>query len=113
MTNSCHGCLQNCYRTINGRYELWNPDMLGYNFFAEAKRLWEVEIHNDGSVTTFQAAMVFSATYNLYTMDNIDLSYGIAAVQLAGQLNVFAAYDDMSSTSEVEQQAYIYTAWGM
>lgn len=98
---------------MNGRYEFWNPDTLGYKFLAEAKRIWEVEMHNDGSITTVQAALIINLIYNLYAMDKVGMSYGIAAVQLADQLNLFAAHDDSPSMSEVQRHGYTYTAWSI
>ena len=98
---------------MKGRYEFWNPEMLGYKFFAEAKRAWDVEIHNNGRITTVQAAMVLCAIHNLYAMDKVGISFGNGAVKLAHELNAFASHADMTCITDVERRAYTYTAWSM
>ena len=102
---------QNCCQTIKGRYEFWNPNRLGYKFFAEARGLWDIEKHNNGSITAVQAALLMNVTYNLYAMDKIGIAFGAEAVKLAQRLQLFAATADMVGTSERERHGYSYTAW--
>lgn len=105
--------IQNCCRALRGRYEFWNPDRLGYKFFAEARRLWDVRSNNDGDVTTVQAAYTMSVIYNLYAMDKIGVPFGVAAVKLAYRLKLFSSPAEMPNTTQRERQGNIYTAWSL
>ncbi|RFN54941.1 zn(2)-c6 fungal-type DNA-binding domain protein [Fusarium flagelliforme] len=62
---------------------------LGYKFFAEAKRLWELELMEKSSITTVQAAMIFHIMYNIYSMDKLGMTYGVQAVAMAKDLKLF------------------------
>jgi hypothetical protein len=64
------------------RAKFWNPQTLGYQFLAEARRLWEFETGNV-HLTTIQAAMVISIVHGANGSDKIGDSYLKQAVSAA------------------------------
>jgi hypothetical protein len=101
--------LQSCYLQFSNRAEYWNPHSLGYKFFAEARRLWELERFESRSVTTVQAGMVINVTYNVYSMDKIGLSYGAQAASIAYEMGMFKPPDGL--IDRALQTVRDYTAW--
>ncbi|KAI1777970.1 hypothetical protein F4818DRAFT_447889 [Hypoxylon cercidicola] len=79
-------------REIPDRTKFWVPQTLGYQFLAEAKRLWEVESRKDSAhLTTIQAAIVLSIVANTTAMDKVGTSYLLQAIAMATSLNLFSA----------------------
>ncbi|KAH9903958.1 nitrate assimilation regulatory protein nirA [Xylariomycetidae sp. FL2044] len=97
----------NCYAGFPDRGEYWNPRTLGYKFFTEARRLWEME--RTESITTIQAAMITNILYNMYSMDKLGMTYALQAVSMAYSLGLF------SSTAHIKnprrRHAYEFTSW--
>ncbi|PMB70555.1 Nitrogen assimilation transcription factor nirA [Beauveria bassiana] len=76
------------------RVEYWNPQSLGYKFFAEARRLWDMDRLEPDSVTTIQAGMIMNIIYNVYSMDKVGLSYGAQASAMAYKMGSVAIRAD-------------------
>ncbi|KAJ3493402.1 hypothetical protein NLG97_g4751 [Lecanicillium saksenae] len=97
------------YRLMHVRVEYWDPQSLGYKFFAEARRLWDMERIEPRSVTTVQAGMVMNITYNVYSMDKVGLSYGFQAAAMAYEIGLFKPANGV-----IEPDVHTvrdYTAW--
>ncbi|KAJ4865698.1 fungal zn(2)-Cys(6) binuclear cluster domain-containing protein [Trichoderma breve] len=105
LTQAC-----SCCRTFSDRLEYWNPDSLGYRFFAEARRLWELEAGQKSSITTVQAGMVINIIYNMYSMDKIGMTYDVQAIAMAHDLKLF---DGPTSKNRRKQRGYDFTAWSI
>ncbi|KAF4340441.1 nitrate assimilation regulatory nirA [Fusarium beomiforme] len=99
----------NCNPDLSDRLEYWNPHSLGYKFFAEAKRLWEMELMEKSSITTVQAAVIINIIYNMYSMDKLGMTYGVQAVAMAKDLKIF--YSSSRPKSMKRQHVYDFTAW--
>ncbi|KAF6519576.1 hypothetical protein HZS61_015993 [Fusarium oxysporum f. sp. conglutinans] len=62
------------YAKIANRTEFWNPRTLQYQFSAEARRLWDMEVDSP-SLTTIQAGLIMSLTCNVNGVDKAGWSY--------------------------------------
>ncbi|SCO92559.1 uncharacterized protein FRV6_16687 [Fusarium oxysporum] len=100
---------QNCNPDLPDRLEYWNPHSLGYKFFAEAKRLWELELMEKSSITTVQAAAIINIIYNMYSMDKLGTTYGVQAIAMAKDLKIFDP--SCRPKSKSRQHVYDFTAW--
>ncbi|KAK4195111.1 putative nitrogen assimilation transcription factor [Triangularia verruculosa] len=101
----CIGCY--CHQKLPGRSESWNPKNIGYQFLAEAKRLFEVEVEAPRpsrddpewkqrdwecrQLTTIHAALLLNVIYNLNGSDRLGWRYAIRAVELANEIQLFQA----------------------
>lgn len=56
------------------RLEYWNSESLLYRFLAESRRLWELELEKEPSITTLQAAMILNPVYSMSSMEAQGLS---------------------------------------
>jgi hypothetical protein len=101
---------QMCYSKIPNRFEYWNPRTLGYQFLAEAKRLWELE-SGRSKLTTIQAGPIINIVLNMSCMDKLGWAYTLKAVALAYDLNLFNP--PLEPTSKEMQGARNFTAWGL
>ncbi|KAI0593504.1 hypothetical protein F4775DRAFT_577668 [Biscogniauxia sp. FL1348] len=95
---------------IANRTEFWNPRNIGYQFLAEAKRLWEQE-SGENRLTTIQAGMIINAIYNVSGADSIGWAYSIQALALAHNMGMFDA--ELRTTSKKVHDAQVFTAWTM
>lgn len=99
-------------REIPDRTKFWVPQTLGYQFLAEAKRLWELESRKDSAkLTTIQAAIVLSIVATTTAMDKVGTSYLLQAMAMATSLGMFTA--TMGTESEKVRRARAFTAWGL
>ena len=105
---SCADSWQHCHRGIPDRSEFWQPRNLGYQFLAEAKRLWELA-QDDGKLTTAQAGMLISATCNANGVDKIGWPYLVQAVKIANELELFAK--NVATTNRKSRLSRVFTAW--
>ncbi|GAM83838.1 hypothetical protein ANO11243_018280 [Dothideomycetidae sp. 11243] len=96
-----------CCSKMDNRAEYWNPHTLLYRFFAEARRLWELEA-TEPCITTVQAGVVFNVVYNLCGLDEIGQVYRINSIALAYQLRLFEPIFDANDRT---RRGKIYTAW--
>ncbi|KAK4673334.1 hypothetical protein QC763_110990 [Podospora pseudopauciseta] len=121
----CIGCY--CHRKLPGRSESWNPQNIGNQFLAEAKRLFEVEAevprpsmldpewqqkYHDWEcrrLTTVQAALLLNVIYNLNGSDRLGWRYTIRAVEMAHEIRLFQAVP--SHVSSDIRCAREFTAW--
>ncbi|KAK3899213.1 hypothetical protein C8A05DRAFT_46654 [Staphylotrichum tortipilum] len=125
----CVGCF--CHRGLQGRAEFWNPRNLGYQFLAEAKRLFELGCEEErpfkhpndldwerknreweqGRLTTIQAAQLLNLVYNLNGSDKIGWRYTLRAIEMAHEIQLMRPPQDRH-TPEM-QCVRAYTAWGL
>ena len=104
LADACHG-----YSRIQYRNEPWNPRNLGYQFLAEAKRLWELEL-GDKKITTIQAALVMAMTSKMDGIDKVGWLYLSQAIQMAYDLNLFKDIEVKSMKMRTARQ---FTAWAV
>ena len=93
---------------LQDRVESTGTRRTGYKFFAEAKRLWEVERMEEASLTTLRSAIVISILYNMYSMDNVVMTYSVQPVTMAKELNLFGT---PAVTDSRMRNAHDHTAW--
>ncbi|KAJ4117481.1 hypothetical protein NW768_010844 [Fusarium equiseti] len=90
---------------VHGRNEPWDTESLCYRFFAETKRLWELEM-GESKLTTCQAAMVMNSVYNMDGLDQIGNLYMVQAAKIAYNLDLFGA----KGRGEMDVAKH-FTAW--
>jgi hypothetical protein len=96
--------------SLPGRNEPWNGQSLSYRFFAEAKRLWELEL-GESTLTTLQAALVMNAVYNMDGLDQVGHIYMVSAAKIAQNMNLFAPQAvDQPADVHVARR---FTAWSL
>ncbi|KAG6056215.1 hypothetical protein E4U17_002343 [Claviceps sp. LM77 group G4] len=83
---------------------------LGYEFLAEAKKLWELDKDRPILITTIQAALVLSVTLNVCSAEALGMRYARAAVAMAVDHGLYDE-SDAQRKSEPIQQAHDFTAW--
>lgn len=106
--------IQNCCNTVQNRFDYWDPSGIGYKFFAEARRLWDIQFHQESHVTSIQAALVMGVMFNLYAMDRVGITYMTEGVRLARNLNLFELPQYMGvNISERELRGFGFTAWSL
>jgi hypothetical protein len=90
------------------RNQPWNTASLCYSFFAEAKRLWEIEM-GESKLTTLQAALVMNSVYNMDGLDQIGNIYMVQAAKMAYNMDLFSpSQPDNRTDMDVARQ---FTAW--
>lgn len=107
---SCTDAQQHSALALSNRSEFWNPRTLGYQFMAEAKRLWDME-RGINRLTTVQAGPILYLALAICGADKIGSSYLIQSVAMAENLGLF-----QSTGSPVEgkaQDARDFTAWAI
>ncbi|KAF2634761.1 nitrate assimilation regulatory protein nirA [Massarina eburnea CBS 473.64] len=102
---ACHS-----YRQLPDRMHYWDPNTLGYKFFAEAKRLWELESNIDKSLTTIQTALIFNNLCNVNCVDKIGIAYKNQAIAIAHELGLFDPLLDTEGKRVRDSRTF--TAWG-
>ncbi|KAL2261349.1 hypothetical protein VTK26DRAFT_4346 [Humicola hyalothermophila] len=125
----CLGCF--CHRELQGRAEFWNPRTLGYQFFAEAKRLFELEAEierplrfphdqdwerkvqewEQRMLTTIQAALLINLIHNLNGSDKIGWRYTKRAIDMGNEIQLWSG--PLGSHGPEMQSVRAYTAWGL
>lgn len=93
---------------IQGRNEPWDTESLCYRFFAETKRLWELEM-GESKLTTLQAALVMNSIYNMDGLDQIGNLYMVQAAKIAYNLDLFRRCEGRDRT-EMDVARH-FTAW--
>ncbi|SCO81443.1 related to nitrate assimilation regulatory protein nirA [Fusarium oxysporum] len=104
LAESCSFCPD-----TTSRLEYWNPESLRYRFLAESRRLWELELEKEPSITTLQAAMVLNPVYNMSSMETQGLSFGAQALALSHRLGILEALP--AELDQRQRHVYGYTAW--
>jgi len=110
--SSCHRLLntrQGCYYKLQDRLEYRNPQSLGFQFLAEAKRLWDLEQDNNTHITTIQASLIINLVLIMQSADKMGMTYTVHAVSMAQRLGLFGPLTDI--TDDKKRNSHIYTAW--
>ncbi|KAH6663569.1 hypothetical protein F5X68DRAFT_218053 [Plectosphaerella plurivora] len=115
----CSSLLVNCvlavgshtHGTLAHRAEYWNPHTLGYQFLAEAKRLWEIDISSGPTITTLQAALVMQLLLNISGMDKVGRMYGRQITGIARELGLFGYLTHIEDPRLL--QAHQFMAWSL
>lgn len=98
---------------IDGRARFWDPHTLVYRFMAEAKRLWEFELHETTmSLTILQATVLLCILYNQFGMDKVGQPYMFEALRIAQCLGIFTDSPDVGEDSR-SRDAATFTAWAL
>lgn len=125
----CVGCY--CHRGLRSRAEFWNPKNIGYQFLAEAKRLFEFEAdvkRPDGSpgdpewerrcaqwedrkVTTIQAALILNIICAFNGADKIGWRYTLRAIEMASEIQLFRK--PREDIGPAVQCVRSFTAWSI
>ncbi|PVI05577.1 hypothetical protein DM02DRAFT_584122 [Periconia macrospinosa] len=101
---ACHS-----HEDLANRSDYWDPQTLGYKFFAEAKRLWEIESMSKKSLPTLQAALIFNVLFNVDCMDMIGLTYQTQAIDIAHEIDLFNTDTHVTRSSGTNSRAF--TLW--
>ena len=105
LVNAVLASATHYHSKIQGRNEPWDTESLCYRFFAETKRLWELEM-GESKLTTCQAALVMNSIYNMDGLDQIGNVYMVQAAKIAYNLDLFGA--NGLGEMDVAKQ---FTAW--
>ncbi|KAH7191735.1 nitrate assimilation regulatory protein nirA [Fusarium flagelliforme] len=101
----------NSYAANPDRAQYWNPRNITYQFFAETKRLWELERLREPSLTTLQAALVITLVLNMGGLDKLGMTYLIQGAAMAHELGLFDSPGTVRDTKL--RNARDFTAWGL
>jgi hypothetical protein len=97
---------------LSERYEYWNPRNYGYQFLAEAKRLWEIETMSSRvRLTTIQASVLLHLTNVMNAIDAVGSTYTEKAVDMAHRIKLFGPNDTIQDTKR--RTARVFTAWAL
>ena len=77
---------------------------------AEARRLRELEVHED-SLTTVQATMLMGVTYNMNAMDKVGASYIDQCCAMIRRMKLFDPH--LVGMDDKTKSARGWTAWAM
>ncbi|RYP19655.1 hypothetical protein DL765_003248 [Monosporascus sp. GIB2] len=97
------------YRLTTDRAAYWMPENIGYRFFAEARRLLDLERSN-ASITTIQAAAIINLTCIINGVDALGWQYFQMSLEMAKRLNLFSYTPE---SDQEWQRAAAITAWGL
>ncbi|PVI01196.1 hypothetical protein DM02DRAFT_717996 [Periconia macrospinosa] len=102
-----------CYDKFPNRSHYWDPSSLGYLFFAEAKRLWEIKITKGkySDLPTIQAAWAINCVYVLCGLDKIGKVYRDQGVAMAHGLGLFSGNEHVAP--QRLRDARNFTAWAL
>ncbi|RSL48676.1 hypothetical protein CEP51_015601 [Fusarium floridanum] len=106
LANACHGQLE-----LPDRSSFWKPHTLGYQFLAEAKRLWELERNSRKRITTRQAGAIICVTCNIDGIDKIGTSYLAQSIAMGVEMGLFS--QTFASRSLRQRTVYAMTAWSV
>ncbi|KAK4216540.1 hypothetical protein QBC37DRAFT_86806 [Rhypophila decipiens] len=123
------GCVY--YKDVEYRGEHWNPKFIGYQFLAEARRLFDIESEVERphilpsdplgpqklkewechQLTTIQACVLLNLTYNCNGSDAIGWRYTARALDMAREIGLFDGADEYGDRHT--QCVRTYTAWAV
>ncbi|KAM0274397.1 hypothetical protein ACHAQH_007899 [Verticillium albo-atrum] len=107
MAEACHG-----YSAITERYRFWDPHKLTYQFMAETRRLWELEMNSgEDRITTVQAAMTICACYSTTGLDKLGMEYLAQGIKMAQRLGLFGSLEHIENP--LRRRVYSMTAWAL
>ncbi|KAM7209353.1 hypothetical protein V8F20_000403 [Naviculisporaceae sp. PSN 640] len=126
LANACYYC-----RDVEYRGQHWNPKFIGYQFLAEARRLFDIESAADRprispidaqgqykikewechQLMTIQACGLLTLVYNYNGSDAIGWGYTVRAIDIAHQIGLFdGARGDLDRHTQCVRD---YTAWAL
>ncbi|KAI8714859.1 Zn(2)-C6 fungal-type domain-containing protein [Fusarium sp. LHS14.1] len=106
LANACHG-----QQELPDRSSFWKPHTLGYQFLAEAKRLWELERNSRKRITTLQAGAIICISCNIDGIDKIGASYLAQCIAMGVDMGLFT--QTFASKSSRQCTVYAMTAWSL
>ncbi|CAI6337654.1 unnamed protein product [Periconia digitata] len=104
MALACHS-----HQDSRNRADHRNPKNLGYRFFAEAKRLWELHSTSKKSLPSLQTALLLNLLFNLHSSDRIGRSYQDQAISIAHEIDLFNLATHTMSASGRDSRGF--TLW--
>jgi hypothetical protein len=98
---------------LPSRFRYWDPDSLAYRFFAEAKRLWELQGFRDDhrNLLSAQVAMLMNVIYSLCALDKIGSVFAMKSLAIAKDLRLFDG--NASIKPKRVQNARNFSAWAL
>lgn len=102
---ACHAV-----QTLRHRSEFWKPPTLVYQFAAEARRLWEMEVHRP-RITTIQAGLLMSLTHGIDGTDVLAWSHLVQTVAMAHTMGLMDEVHPAADRTSLSHVNKIYTAW--
>ncbi|KAH7029827.1 uncharacterized protein B0I36DRAFT_245517 [Microdochium trichocladiopsis] len=99
------------FRPFPDRVKYWDPATLGYRFFAETRRLWDLE-SDKASIPAIQAAVIIHAYYCLCGLDMLGWTYTFRAVQMGHAMNLFNGCPGPDTTPRMHNAAG-FVAWAL
>ncbi|KAK8129870.1 hypothetical protein PG999_002250 [Apiospora kogelbergensis] len=87
----------------------WHPDNMGYRFYAEAKRLLELD-HGSPKITTVQAAAILNSVCNINGTDELGWPFLRKSLSMAQQLDLFVHSPESSRLWQIVAGT---TAWSL
>ncbi|KAK4154424.1 nitrogen assimilation transcription factor nirA [Chaetomidium leptoderma] len=113
LVNSVLAFASIAYSGLSRRYEYWNPRNLSYQFLAEAKRIWEVEITSGRTrITTIQASILIHLGHHFNAMDVLGAPYTQKAVDMAQRIGLFRSQGVIQQETR-RSRARGFTAWAL
>ncbi|RSL52669.1 hypothetical protein CEP54_010772 [Fusarium duplospermum] len=106
LATACHG-----QQGLLDRSSFWKPQTLGYQFMAEAKRLWELERDSRKRITTLQAGGVICVACNMDGIDKVGASYLAQSIAMGVDMGLFS--ETFESRSLRQRTVYAMTAWSL
>jgi hypothetical protein len=105
--------IQIAYSGLTRRYEYWNPRNPSYQFLAEAKRLWEIEVTSGRiRLTTLQASILLFLVHHLNAMDPIGLPSFEQAMEMAQRIELFTLRPGKGQETR-QSKSRTFTAWAL
>lgn len=84
---------------------------MGYQFLAEAKDLWEIEVNRPHTLTTLQAGLIMNTIFSVCSMDDLSSAYLVQIIAMARNLGI------LESTAHINDEklrhSYEFTAWAL
>lgn len=97
---------------LQQRSEFWNPRTYSYQFLAESRRQWDLELAaTQPSITTIQAATILGRIYFTNGMDRLGWKIWAQAIAMSEKLDLFSAPAD--TLGEKERMSRTIAAWGL
>lgn len=103
--------LQHGQQGLPDRSAFWKPHTLGYQFLAEAKRLWELQRDSRKRITTLQAGAIICVACNIDGIDKVGASYLAQSIVMGVDMGLFS--QTFASRSLRQRTVYAMTAWSL
>ncbi|CRK41852.1 hypothetical protein BN1723_015972 [Verticillium longisporum] len=107
MAEAYHG-----YNDMVGRFKFWDPKQLTYQFMAEIRRLWQLEVSSgQPRITTLQASMVICAAYSTTGLDKLSSDYFTQGIGMAKKMGLLGPLSYLKKP--LRRKVYNMTAWAL